>query len=347
VTPEAHQREESRVKWPSLTNSCSEPLYEYSARPNGLNSLAVTGIIVRGISVRRNLEQTGGLAIGRNSYVYNSEADEASEHNVYAEAGSQFYGLTMNEGYWVSAGVGALPVMFVAYDANPGGLPSASCTNCIASISSSSPVQIGGSGFFSHNSAGTSSVVTFINCTSSGLFYGFGASNTNLLSITSSTVTLPNTTNAAAVIASTPTNINGLTVNINTAGGGSAVYINVNNLNVNVSGLVETVVNAFTSRGIYSTNTGLTVNLSSSTLTKTGNAVSLTGASSTVNLTHNSYVNQQYRFYDLEGASSTLNLYSNYNAFNGGTAGFDIGGTVYSNLTAYRTATGQDASSTP
>lgn len=328
------------------TNPISDgKTYEVATRENGLNSLAVTGVTIRGIATRRNLGTTGGMAIGRSSFVYDSEANEGMKHNFYALSGSIITRLSMHDAYWGASG----PIPFVAYDDTAVG-EAASCTDCTVTMPNSPASSAGGSGFIAHASGVTPfTAFRLSGVVVTGLFSGATAgTNAGQLIITKSATrrssfTIADITSASGVQALVPTTIDGLDVVINTAVSSSAVNIEAS-VPVTINDLNLTVTNSFVSNGVISTSANVNLTLTNSTITYAGLGVRLDGAGSTASLSGNSYTNIRYRVYDMSGSGLTLT--SDNNAFHATTAGFVVGSNTYANYTLYRAGTGQDAHST-
>ena len=98
--------------------------------------------------------------------------------------------------------------------------------------------------------------------------------------------------------------------------------------------------------GVWAQAAGANVTVTGNTFTSVGSAVYADAANATVIASGNTFIPPRLRIYNNAGAGMTLT--SDYNNFTGApTAYFTIGNTFYGSLADYRTATGQDANSTP
>lgn len=311
-------------------------VYEASIRKTGLSTDGCTGCVVRSVQAQKPYTSYGGILIGRYGRLYDSVSNAGTTHNVFLRGFAEAHDVTATGGY----APGDVPVMYVAYEANPADSPTVLFDRC----SATNTVQ--STGFFVHTSGASFGTVEYRDATVSlSAGTAFGGTNLTTLVVTRGTVTSPVLlgTNSNATITGTAFTANVAAQTV-IAVGTAGTSLTATNLSITAptnNNVGAVVVTSVANNTITITGTTLSANYAGSRGATF--LLRILGANATVTASGNTWGAAVGATAYLTQATTTLA--SDNNTFKSNVQ-FSIAGTVYGTLALYQAGTGQDAHST-
>lgn len=319
---------------PGSSNPISDgKVYDASIRARGIDSYSVTGAHIKNMRARRNYASAGSITLGRNCAATNVRCSEGNTHNIYYRANCVLTDVLCDEAYHPSQS----PTLFIGYEGTAPTPCTATLTRCETTLSVYVPNCIG---FYSHTGGSTNfDSITYNDCESLRCGVGFAAANLDLLVINGGDVT--NYSQAVQTAALT-TNITSTTFGAGAAGG-IVLITGASGITINMAGVNA---NPATTGNIRSVHSSTTINISDCNLSGFNTFLLGSAADQTWTISNTTFEpdGRGYTIYQFTGSGLTYT--SDNNDFGGNTTGdFVIGGTTYTDFTAYQAATGQDANS--
>jgi hypothetical protein len=309
-------------------------LYEYTARQFALYSAGVN-TTVNGIWARRALHNDSAFAMRAGTKLLNCQATDFSDHAIIVGDNSLIDGCTVQNGYWGTNNNAAIVVFDSAGIVNPKG---ATISNTTLSQNVPAAIAEATTALMAHTDASfVFPIITVTNVTATGWTVTNGFNNTTA-------ATLTNLTSNSEV-----TGASGMTLTLNACHITQAALSALNTSgNTIVNGGTLTVTGS-TSNGIVLLQGGATLTIENGailTATSSVNGVYVNHTGSSIAL-NNSTISLSTSGNNVFLTSPDLFTYTgNNNTFIGTNNWWKNGGTLYTSLSAWQTATGQDANST-
>jgi len=304
--------------------------YEYSKRRHGLDPNGHAGIVFRGLWTRRNLHNDGSLICA--AQTYDCLASEGSYHNIYVGPGCYLENVEALDAYWPQGGRGVL----VVYNANSPNGDNITFRNCWFHCTAYNPLMDGADGHV--NVSGKFGTILFDNCRADNCYYGISTNNA-----ASTMVTGGSSTNCHRALA--PGSDTFTIANF----GATAIYKGIETQLGTTSATVTNfnclITGGWACFGIYVGSSNFTLDLEQSTIFGTGVFAVNCGATGFTFHAHQNTIATTGYFWNISSANPVID--SDNNTFQNVSGNrMNIAGTDYT-LAAYKTATGQDAHSTP
>jgi len=303
--------------------------YEYSKRQHAYID-GGPNCTTTGIWTRRNLHNDGSLEIAGRAV--NCLASEGSLHNLYVGPGATLIGVECLDAYWPMGGSGTLAV----YNANTAAGQNVTFENCWFHCSIYNPNM---DGVYGHvNVSGAFGTISYLNCRVDNCSNGFGGGNAANVAISGGSST---GCRIAANPAGTAVAISNFTA--------SAILYGVQTMSTvasaTITGCSFTLTGGWACSGVYVGSSNSSIDLEQTAIAGTSVFGVYDQAAGTHFKARNNNITCDGYFWYLTDATVALDSDSNTFANLSGNK-MNVGGTDYT-LAAYKTATGQDAHSTP